>query len=178
MDRNRPHGDPETQALSDLLAEIFIVILSLVLILVIVGAVTGIIPKLLQQSALVSVKADAVTTSGGADVISLYHQQGFPVNVNGSAQAAGFTTVALTVTTPTGVLVNVRNSSALRQDAWKPGGFLYIYQSGGYYYLTDDLDWLGAQGAAVDVPPGSWKVNLIDTRVSVLLQSLPVTVPS
>lgn len=172
-----PPRQPNEQGLSELLAEIFIVILIIALAVIIIGTVTGIIPKMLERPALLSAKTGVATTSSGAQVISLLNQQGNPVNLNGSAQAAGVSPVSFTLTTPTDILVNVRNSPGIINDAWRPGSRVYIYQVGGYYYVTDDPDFLEALGAGIGIPSGSWSVNLIDTRVHLLLQKLPVTIP-
>lgn len=167
----------DEKGLSELLAEIFIVILIIALAVIIIGTVTGIIPKMLERPALLSAKASVVTTSSGADVISLLHQQGNPVNLNGSAQTAGISPVSFTLTTSTDIIVNVRNSSAIINDAWRPGTRVYLYQNGGRYFVTDDPDFLETQGAGIDIPSDSWSVNIIDTRVHLLLHKLPVTIP-
>jgi len=176
--KHHPSRSPaDERGLSELLAELFIVILIIALAVIIIGTVTGIIPRLLEQPVLLSVKADAATTSAGADVITLFHQQGNAVNLNGSAQTAGVSPVSFTLTTPTDVLVNVRSSPSIINDAWRPGGRVYIYQVGGYYFVTDDPDFLDGLGPGIDVPSGSWEVNLIDARVHLLLHKHPITIP-
>lgn len=176
MPRDRCRPPPGEPALSDTIAEILIVILSVALVMVVAGTVTGLLPRMLQQSALIAVKAEAVTTSSGADVISLYHRQGLAVSIDGSAQAGGSAPVSFTLTAPDGVNVRVRNASAIRENAWAPGGRVFLFQEGGYYYVTDDPEWLGSRGPAVSIPPGTWKVNIADARLNLLLQTLPVTI--
>lgn len=177
MPDDRQAAKDDEKGLSELLAETFIIILSIVLVVIIVGAVTGIIPKMLQQSAFLAAKADFHTTAGGAEVISLFHQQGFAVSLNGSAQAGGITPVTFTLTTPDGVLVSVRSSPAITGDAWRPGDTVFIYQDGGRFFVTDDVAWMDGQGPGIAVPDADkpWGVNVIDTRTNILLLNLPVS---
>jgi hypothetical protein len=164
------------RGVSELLAQFLVLFLVIILVALVLGMVTGLIPKMLQQSALLTVKASSFTTTPGAHVFALQNQQGNPVNINGSSQAEGIARVYFTVTTPSNTLVMVSNSSTIAKKSWKPGDLVYIYQVSGYYFVTDDLTWLNAQGAAVGVPVGSWSVNVLDANLDLLLQKLPVTI--
>ena len=177
MKHHHPRIRSDERGISELLAETFIVILIIALAVIIIGTVTGIIPKMLERPALLSAKAGTTATSSGADVITIYHQQGIPVNLNGSAQATGVSTVSFTLTAPDGVIVKVRISPTIINDAWRPGSTVYIYRVGAAYYVTDGFDWLNQPAAGIDDLTGSWEVNIIDTRVHLLLHKLPVTVP-
>lgn len=169
---------PVEKGLSEIIAEILIVILIVALTVIIIGAVTGIIPKMLERTALISVKADVVTTTSGYHVIGLLNQQGNAVNLNGTSQTAGTAPVSFTLTDPGDLLISVQNSPSITGDAWRPGSRVYVYWSGGRFYVTDDLDWLNAQVTNIGIPvSGSWSVNIIDNRVSFLLQKLSVTIP-
>lgn len=160
------------------MAEIFIVLLIIALAVLITGMITGIIPKMLERTALLSAKADVVTTTNGYHVIGLLNQQGNAVNLNGSAQTGGMAPVSFTLADPDNILVSVQSAPTVTGDAWKPGGRVYIYWSGGRFYVTDDVSWVNAQVVNIGIPvSGSWSVNIIDNRVNLLLHKLPVTIP-
>jgi hypothetical protein len=169
---NKMPGD----GVSEILAQFIIIFLVMILIAFVIADVTGILPTMLQKSSLLSVQASNFNTTPGSHVISILHQQGNPVNINGSSQTEGVSFVSFTLTTPTNIDVRVRNSPAIAKNAWKSGDRLYIYQVGGYYYATDDLAWLNTQGDTVGLIKGSWSVNLIDAKIGLLLQKLPIEV--
>lgn len=176
MKRCRPSSNLPEGGVSEILAQFLIIILVVLLIAIVIGDITGIIPKMLQKPALLSVKASGFNTTSGIHVISLLNQQGNPVNINGSSQTEGVSPLSFTLTTPSNTDVIVRNSSAIAKKAWNPGDRIYIYQVGGYYYVTDDIDWLNIQ-PLLPVPSGSWSVNVIDARIGLLLHKLPVDLP-
>jgi hypothetical protein len=165
------------RALSETMAHLLIAMLAIAAVLILTASLTGVLTNLLQKSALFSVEARPYETSNGFDIISLYHQQGDPVNLNGTEQYDGISTVSITLNTPAGQQVPVRNSGAIRHSAWTPGNYLYIYRDGGGTYRFTDI----APGAGVvtsNLDTGDYTVIIMDDKVSVLLHSLPVTIPS
>ncbi|MDP3564793.1 MAG: type IV pilin [Methanoregula sp.] len=176
MKRSHPPDKIPENGVSEILAQFLIIFLVMILIAFVIADVTGILPTMLQKSALLSVQASSYNTTSNVHVISLLHQQGNPVNINGSSQTEGISPLSFTLT-HSNTDVIVRNSPAIEKNAWKSGDRLFIYyQTGGYYYVTDNLTWLNSQGASVEVPSGSWSVNVIDAKIGLLLQKLPIEI--
>jgi hypothetical protein len=170
-----PPGLPE-DGVSEILAQFLIIFLVIILIAIVIGDVSGIIPKMLQKPALVSVKASAFNTTSGVHVISLLNQQGNPVNINGTGQTDGVSPLSFTLTHSNTDII-VKNSSDIAKKAWNPGDRIYIYRIGTSYYVTDNLTWLNTPVSPADDLSGLWSVNVIDARISQLLHKLPVELP-
>lgn len=157
-------------ALSETVAQILIAFLVILITLLIIGSLTGVLTTMLQKSAFIAVTASAYDTSPTTQIISLYHKQGDRVNLNGTSMTAGSSDIAITLTTPSGSQFLVRNATLIQAVAWGPGEYLYIYPQGSGYGYSDSPPGAGT------LPSGEYTVRIIDTKVSVLLHSLPVTI--
>ena len=159
------------RGLSECVAQILIAFLVILVTLLIIGALTGIIPGLLQKSAFIAVAASPYETGPGTHIISLYHQQGDMVNLNGTSQTAGVSEVAIVIAPPSGSFVPVRSSTPpVHSAAWGPGQYLYIFWDDGYYFADQPP-------AGEDLAEGEYTIQIIDTKVNVLLHTLPVKIP-
>jgi len=158
-------------ALSETIAQLLIIFLVILVALLIIGALTGVLPKMLQKSAFIAVTASSYDTGPATQVILLYHKQGDLVNLNGTSQTAGVSEIAITLTDPSGLPFPVRNATPISSTAWGPGQYLVIYETSPGTYGYSDMPPAGA-----DIPDGDYTVQIIDTKVNVLLHTLPVTV--
>jgi len=161
----------DERGLSECVAQILIAFLVILVTLLIIGAMTGIIPGLLQKSALIAVTASSFDTGPGTHVILLYHQQGDLVNLNGTSQTDGVSEIAIMITPPSGPPVQVRPGTTIKSSAWGPGQYLVIYETAPGTYQYSDLPTAGT-----DIPGGDYTVQVIDTKVNVLLHTLPVKI--
>lgn len=159
-------------ALSETIAQILIAFLVILVTLLIIGALTGIIPGLLQKSAFIAVTASSFDTGPGTHVILLYHNQGDLVNLNGTSQTNGVSEIAIMLTPPSGSPVQVRNATPIKSAAWGPGQYLAIYETAPGTYQYSDLPTAGT-----NIPAGDYAVQVIDTKVNILLHTLKVTIP-
>lgn len=159
------------QALSETLAVIFIGILVIIATVLLIGSLTGVITNMLQKPALLSVQANQFDTTEGAHIISLFHEQGDPVILNGTSQKKGVSIISFYLTKPDGTEFAVKNSKTLQESAWRPGDLLYIYQKDSRYWFSDI-----APSGASSLAPGTWTVKILDEKVKVLLHSLSVTI--
>ena len=162
------------RGLSECVAQILIAFLVILVALIIIGAMTGVIPGLLQKSAFVVVTATPYQTGDGTHVILLYHKQGDRVNLNGTSQTDGVSEIAIMLTPSSGSPVLVRPGTTIKSTAWGPGQYLVIYEttpSGTYLY--SDLPTVGMEIHDND----DYTVQIIDTKVNVLLHTLPVKIP-
>jgi hypothetical protein len=161
------------RGLSETLSLVFMVILVAVAALLLVASLTGVITNLLQKPALISVQVIQYNTSAGAHIIGVFHQQGDSVNMNGTSQSGGTSIVSFSLIDPTGLSFTDIPAGLLQKDRWGPGTMMYIYKSGGTYVYTDDPTSIpGGSG----LPTGTYTVKIIDTKVHVLLNALPVTI--
>lgn len=163
---------PHESALSETIAQLLIAFLVILVALLIIGALTGVLPRMLQKSAFITVTASSYDTSPTTHVILLYHKQGDLVNLNGTSQAAGVSEIAITLTPPSGSPVLVRNATPLSTTAWGPGQYLVIYETTPGTYGYSDQPPAGADLS----DDGEYSVQIIDTKVNVLLHTLPVTI--
>ncbi len=159
-------------ALSETIAQILIAFLVVLIALLIIGALTGVLTAMLQKSAFIAVTASSQDTSPTTQIIVLYHKQGDLVNLNGTSQAAGSSEVAIMITPPSGSPVAVHNATPMHTAAWGPGQYLYIYPDAGSYGYSDL-----PPAPGTFLPSGDYTVNIIDTKVHLLLHKLPVTIP-
>jgi hypothetical protein len=164
--------DRDERALSDIVAQILIAFLVVLVALFIVAAMTGVLTGFLQKTAFIAVTASPYETGAATDVISLYHKQGDIVSLNATSQSAGVSEIAIFLRGSTGGAQQVRNATPLHTAGWGPGQYLYIYPyAGGYGY--SDLP----PPAGTSLPGDDYTITIIDTRVKVLLHTLPVTIP-
>jgi hypothetical protein len=176
--KNHRHGftmaEQRERALSETMAHIFIAILVIIATLLIIALLTGVMTKMLQKPALFSVQANQFdTTDGMAHIISLFHQQGDPVNLNGTSQNDGVSIVSFSLDTPSDGVVRLRYlGTSMSKNAWHAGETLYIYKSVSGYGFSE----IAPTGAAVDLGTGTWTINIQDDKVQVLLHSLSVTI--
>ena len=170
-----PMAEQRERALSETMAMIFIVILVIIAAVLITALLTGVMTKMLQKPALLAVQANQFDTSDvvPAHIISISHQQGDPVILNGTSQSNGVSIISLSLTSPSGGTVQLRNLGSIKKTGWQPGDILYIYQSGGSYGFSD----VAPTGVA-SLAPGNWTIRIQDDKVHVLLHSLPITIRS
>lgn len=157
-------------ALSETVAHILIIFLVVLVTLLIIASLTGVLNTMLQKSAFVAVTASSYDASPTTEIISLYHKQGDKVNLNGTSMTAGSSEVAIILRDPAGSEFLVRNGTLIQADAWGPGQYLYVYPQGSGYRYSDQPP------GAVSLPAGEYTIRIIDTKVNVLLHSLPVTI--
>ena len=158
-------------ALSETLAVVFMAMLVVVVALLLIASMTGVIAKLLQKPAILSVQA-LQYNDNGAHIIGVFHQQGDAVNLNGTAQTYGVSIVSLAIIDTTGTQLPVTKGTIIH-DAWRPGELLNIYRSGSSYMFTDDP---GSIPGGSGLTPGTYTVKIIDDKVHALLDALPVTI--
>ena len=158
------------RALSEMVALIFIAILVVVATLLLIASLTGVVTTMLEKPAFIVVKADNVSI-GGNQAIRLFHQQGDPVIVNGTSQTDGVSIISFSLTTPSNVVVEVKNSTLIHKSAWRAGDTLFIYWDGSSYWVSDTIP-----PVVTTMEAGTWTVRVIDNKVKVLLHSLPVTI--
>jgi hypothetical protein len=127
--------------------------------------------RMLQKPALVTVQADQFDTTGGTHIISLYHNQGDHVILNGTSQTDGVSIITLSLISPSGSTFPLGRLTPMSQRAWQPGDMLYIYQNGGSYGFSDT-----APTGVASLATGTWKIIIQDDKVHVLLHTLPVTI--
>ena len=158
------------QGLSDVIALLLIAFLIVLVALFIVAALTGVLSGFLQKSALVAVTASEYTGTPN-HIISIYHKQGDPVNLDGTSQTRGVSPVSMILVTPGGSSVQVHPIGTINTQAWSPGDFLYIYPDAGGYGFSDEVP------AAPPAFPatGKYTIKITDTKASLLLHSLDVT---
>ena len=161
------------RGLSECVAQILIAFLVILVTLLIIGAMTGVIPGLLQKTAFIVVTATPYQTGDGTHVILLYHKQGDKVNLNGTSQTDGVSEIAIMLTPPSGSPVQVRPGTTIKSTAWGPGQYLVIYETPPGTYLYSDLPTVGMKVHEDD----GYTVQIIDTKVNVLLHTLPVKIP-
>jgi hypothetical protein len=162
---------PHNSAVSETIAQLLIIFLVIVVALLIIGALTGVLPRMLQKSAFIAVTASSYDTNPTNQVILLYHKQGDLVNLNGTSQEAGVSEITITLTGPASSTVRVHNATLMNAAAWGPGQYLYIYPDAGSYGYSDL-----PPAPGTFLPSGDYTVNIIDTKVNILLHALPVTV--
>jgi hypothetical protein len=133
---------------------------------------TGVIPGLLQKTAFIVVTATPYQTGDGTHVILLYHKQGDRVNLNGTSQTDGVSEIAIMLTPPSGSPALVRPGTTIKSPAWGPGQYLVIYETAPGTYQYSDIPMAGT-----NILPGDYTVQIIDTKVNVLLHTLPVKIP-
>jgi len=160
------------QALSETLALVFIAILIIIATLLLIASLTGVMTKMLQRPALLSVQAKPFNTTAGAQIISLFHQQGDPVILNGTSQSDGVSIISFSLTTPSGGVVRLMNLTPMSRNPWHAGETLYIYQSGSGSYGFSDA----APAVVSSMSAGTWTITIQDDKVQVLLHSLSVTI--
>ena len=163
--------DHNERALSECVALILIAFLVVLVALFIIAAMTGVLTGFLQKSALVAVTADEYETGPGTTIISVYHKQGDLVNINGTSHTAGISEIAFTLTDPSGATTRVHNATPVHAAAWGPGQYIYIYPDSGSYGYSDL-----PPAAGTALPSGDYTVIITDTKVKILLHSLPVTI--
>jgi hypothetical protein len=165
------------RGLSETLSLVFMAILVAVAALLLVASLTGVISNLLLKPALFSVQVIQFNTSpGGAHIIGVFHQQGDSVDLNGTSQKGGTAIVSLSLIDTTGLSFTVSPDTTvpIQKDFWGPGDLLYIYSSdgGSSYVFSDEVPGSGVPS----LPTGTYTVKIIDTKVHVLLNTLPVTI--
>ena len=160
------------RGLSECVAQLLIAFLVILVALLIIAAMTGVLGNLLQKSALIAATASSQDTSPTTQIIVLYHKQGDMVNLNGTSQTAGSSEIALTLTGSSGSPFFVYNATPLHSAAWGPGQYLYIYETAPETYWYSDLPPV----PGTSLTPGDYTVQIIDTKVNVLLHALPVKI--
>jgi hypothetical protein len=160
------------RALSENIAILLIAFLVILVTLIIIASLTGVLTKFLQKPAFMAVTASQFETSDGAHIISLYHQQGDDVNLNGTSQKEGVSTISLSVVDTGGGPHMAYSAPSIIGDDWDPGTTIYLYQSGGRYVYSDVAPGVGV----ASLPPGTYTVIITDDRAKVMLHSLPVTI--
>lgn len=163
------------RGLSECVAQILIAFLVILVTLLIIGALTGIIPGLLQKSAFIAVTASSFDTGPVTHVILLYHKQGDLVNLNGTSQTDGVSEIAIMLTPPSGPPAQVRPGTPIKSTAWGPGQYLAIYEPssspGTYLYSDSPTTEMNL------LTNGDYTIQIIDSKVNVLLHTLKVTIP-
>jgi hypothetical protein len=160
------------RALSETFSVILMAMLVIIAALLLVASLTGVITNLLQKPAFLSVQAVQYNTSANTHIIGLYHQQGDPVNLNGTTQAEGISIVSFVIIEPGGSQYPVDAATTIMvHDSWESGNLLYVYQSGGSYVFTDVMP-----AGATTLPPGTYIIKITDNKAKVLLHALPVTI--
>jgi hypothetical protein len=159
-------------ALSETFSVVVIALLVALAAILLVASLTGVITNLLVKPATFSVEAVQYTTSSGAHIIGLFHQQGDEVRLSGTSQTGGVSAVSITLVDPAGDTFAVSNAGPLHNDDWEPGNLLYIYKSGSAYEYSDI-----APGSGVGtLSAGTYTVKITDEKAKVLLHTLPITI--
>jgi hypothetical protein len=162
-----PHQE---DALSEIVAQMLIAFLIIIVTLLLIASLTGVLTGFLQNPGLLVVTAGPYDTTGG-HVIRLHHEQGNPVNLNGTLQNGGKTEIAIVLISASGTPVFVKSAGSMGTEPWGPGKDLYIYPAaGGYQFMA-------TPPAGSPVTPGEYTLRIIDMRTEVLLHSIPVTIP-
>jgi len=166
-------AEQREQALSETLAVVFIAILVIIATLLLIASLTGVMTKMLQKPALIVVQANQYNTTDGKHIISLFHQQGDPVILNGTSQSDGVSIISFSLIKPppSNEVVGVRSSTFIQKSAWRAGDTIYIYYDGSSYLVSDTVPTV-----VTDLDSGTWTVKVIDNKVQVLLHTLPVTI--
>jgi hypothetical protein len=160
------------RGLSDLVAQMLIAFLVVLVAILVIASSTGMLTKMMQKPAFITVIASPYETSTGSHIISLYHKQGDEVNLNGTAQTGGVSTISIALVNPAGNVITVSNATLLLDDDWDAGTVLYLYPAGGRYRYSDRPPGSGVPG----FPAGTYQVLITDVKAQVLLHSLPVTI--
>lgn len=116
-------------------------------------------------------QAKQFNTTTGEHLIRLYHLQGDPVILNGTSQSDGVSIISLSLTTPSGGVIKLRNLTPIKNTPWRTGEMLYVYQESGMYGYSDFVP-----TGATTLAPGTWNITIQDDKVQVLLHSLTVTI--
>jgi hypothetical protein len=160
------------RALSETLSVVFMAMLVIIAALLLIASMTGVISNLLQKPALLSAQVLQYDTSDGHHIIGVFHQQGDAVDLNGTTQTGGTSIVSLTLIDPGGNSHTVSpDGSPLHTNQWEPGDMLYIYKSGSSYVYTDV-----APPSEPDLAQGTYMIKIIDNKVNVIINALPVTI--
>ena len=161
------------RALSETFSIVIIALLVVVAAILLIASMTGVITNLLQKPALFSVQTVQYNTSANAHIIGLFHQQGDPVNLNGTAQRSGTSIVSLSLIDRNGLSFTVSPDGPLQKDRWAPGDMLYIYSkdSGGSYVYSD-----AAPTSAISLNAGTYTIKITDDKVHILINALPITI--
>ena len=169
-------AEQREQALSETLAVVFIAILVIIATLLLIASLTGVVTNMLQKPALLSVQANQFDTTDvvPAHIISLFHQQGDPVILNGTSQNDGVSIISFSLTNSSSGVIRLRSLTSMSKNAWRAGDTLYIYRSGSGSYGFSDV--APAPGVARSLAPGIWTITIQDDKVHVLLHSLSVTI--
>jgi hypothetical protein len=161
-------------ALSETLSVVFMAMLIIIAALFLIASMTGVISNLLQKPALLSAQVLQYDTSDGYHIIGVFHQQGDAVDLNGTTQTGGTSIVSLTLIDTAGLAYTVSPAvTTLQNNQWGPGDMLYIYKSGGSYVYTDDPTSIPSGS---DLTLGTYTVKIIDNKVNVIIDALPVTI--
>jgi len=158
------------RALSETFSVVIIALLVLAASILLLASLSGVITNMLQKPALFSVQAIQYNASSSTRFIGLFHQQGDPVNLNGTPHTKGISIVSFTITDTAGT--HPISPGPVTGDAWSPGEIIYIYTSGGGTYRFSD----SLPPASVGLSPGTYSVQVIDDKAHILLHTLPVTI--
>jgi FlaG/FlaF family flagellin (archaellin) len=167
----RTMAEQREQALSENFAVILMVILIVIATLLLIASLNGVMTKILQKPALISVQANQFDTTDGRHIIILYHQQGDPVILNGTSQTDGVSMISISLSSSGGA-EQLISLTPISTNAWHSGEMLYVYRSAGGRYGFSDVAPVGV----ASLEPGTWTITIQDDKVHVLLHSLPVTI--
>jgi hypothetical protein len=163
---------PES-GLSETMSLIFMAMLVIIAAILLIASMTGVISNLLQKPALLSAQVIQYDAPGNLHTIAVFHQQGDAVDLNGTSQTGGSSIVSLTLIDTGGLSYTVSPAVPIFQNnQWGPGDTLYIYWTGSAYRYTDDLTTV----TPVSLPTGTYTVKIIDNKVNVIINALPVTI--
>jgi hypothetical protein len=167
-------AEQQEQALSETLAVVLIGMLVIIATVLLIASLTGVMTKMLNQPALIVVKADDVSINGGIHAIRLSHLKGDAVNLNGTSQSEGVSIISFSLIEPvTNKVFPVTEDplNKISKTAWRSGDTLYIYKSGSSYVFSDVAPIAGDLGEGT-----SWTIIIQDDKVHVLLHTLPVMI--
>lgn len=162
------------RALSETMSLIFMAMLVIIAAILLIASMTGVISNLLQKPALFSTQVIQIDTSDdSAHIIGVFHQQGDAVDLNGTTQTGGSSIVSLILINTGGSSFTVSPDGALQKNQWGPGDMLYIYsKNSGVSYVYSDT----APPGASSLPTGTYTIKILDDKVNVIINALPVTI--
>ena len=162
------HND---RSLSEIISLILLAFLVVVIALFITMALTGVLDRMLQKPALITVTAAPYDTSSGT-IIRLHHEQGEKVILKGTSQTTGNSIIEVLLVTPSGASHSLLPAAGgITTDSWSPGDSLYIVPSGSTFEYTDTPP---ATGDLTET--GTYILRITDTKANVLLHTVDVTV--